>query len=224
MSSKLPKKALKPEPDFSLETETAEPVCGIDEVGRGPLAGPVVAACVYIPDDVRDMDFIAGIKDSKKLSPARLEQLFDQIQQHCHYSVAEITPAEIDEINIFQASLKAMAKAYLGMKVRLPYALIDGKFTPDIPCQARAVIKGDNVSKSIAAASIIAKVTRDRYMHKLHQAHPHYGWERNVGYPTKEHMEAINMHGITEHHRKSFGPVKNFLLQGTTQKAAVSAA
>jgi ribonuclease HII len=204
--------------DFSLEDEIEGHVCGLDEVGRGPLAGGVVAACVYIPDDVRGMAFMAEVRDSKTLSWAKLERLYDVIMAHCACGVAEIAPAEIDEINILQASLKAMSHAYEAMDMRMAHALVDGNQMPALPCAATTVVKGDSKSKSIAAASIIAKVTRDRAMHRLATAHPHYGWESNVGYPSKAHLAGIDAHGITEHHRKSFAPVRNFIESGSTRK------
>jgi ribonuclease HII len=204
--------------DFSLEDEIEGHVCGLDEVGRGPLAGGVVAACVYIPDDVRGMAFMAEVRDSKTLSWAKLERLYDEIMANCHCGVAEIKPAEIDEINILQASLKAMSHSYEAMDMRMAHALVDGNKMPALPCSATTIVKGDSKSKSIAAASIIAKVTRDRMMHRLAKAHPHYGWESNVGYPSKAHLAGIDAHGITEHHRKSFAPVRNFIESGSTRK------
>ncbi len=216
MSSKSPVKASKPKPSFELEDTVNGPVCGLDEVGRGPLAGPVVAACVIIPEAVRVMDFVPHIRDSKTLGKKMLSSLYDEITAHCEWSVVELPPKEIDKINIFQASLKAMRESLL--QLRCPsMALVDGKYIPtDMPCSAQAVIKGDGKSVSIAAASIIAKVTRDRIMQNLHKQHPHYGWNTNVGYPSKQHRDAINAHGITVHHRRSFAPVKNFLEFGAT--------
>ncbi len=218
-------------PDFTLENTYDGPVCGIDEVGRGPLAGPVVAACVYIPEDKRSLAFIADIRDSKKLSKKKLACLFDEISVHCIYGIGEIGVKVIDKINILQASLKAMEEAFsscycpeqssegsLGLFQSQKlfqndsiHALIDGNKAPNLPCTMQTVTKGDDVSTSIAAASIIAKVTRDRIMTELAQEHPHYGWERNAGYGTKEHKEALQSHGITLHHRKSFAPIKKTL-------------
>jgi len=231
-------------PDFTLENAHQGPVCGLDEVGRGPLAGPVLAACVYIPQEKRELAFVSEIRDSKKLSKARLEHLFTQISEHFTFGIAEISPQEIDEINILQASLKAMEGAFqiCTSPRRRPgpsgneeqdtglcryddndwndmTALIDGNHIPkNLPCPAQAVIKGDSKSVSIASASIMAKVTRDRLMTKLAQDHPDYGWERNVGYPTAEHLSAIDAHGITPHHRRSYAPVHNFLEFGTVKR------
>ena len=163
MSTKSPAKASRP--SFALEDNHDGPVCGLDEVGRGPLAGPVVAACVTIPEPVRVMDFIPHIRDSKALGKKMLASLYAEITAHCRWSVVEISPQEIDRINIFQASLKAMRDALY--QVEAPAAaLVDGKHIPkNMPCSAQAVVKGDSKSVSIAAASIIAKVTRDKIRH-----------------------------------------------------------
>jgi ribonuclease HII len=198
-------------PDFELEQSFNGPVCGLDEVGRGPLAGPVVAACVFIPENLYALPFVPAIKDSKKLSPVQLEKLYALITQNFIWTVAEIPPATIDEINILQASLRAMAEALDKTAHEFVHALVDGNKLPKLPCTATAVVKGDSKSTSIAAASIVAKVTRDRLMHQLHLEYPCYGWDRNVGYPTKAHIEAIEQYGITEFHRKSFGPVRSHL-------------
>lgn len=201
-------------PDFSLEDAIGGPVCGLDEVGRGPLAGPVVAACVYVPDKCRSLLFIRQIRDSKKLSSAKLSELDVLIRTHCVWQIAEIGPEEIDEINILQASLKAMRLACIGAGAEFSHALVDGNRMPSgLPCPASPVIGGDSLSVSIAAASIIAKVHRDALMSALHVQHPHYGWDRNAGYPTAAHREAILRHGITPHHRKSFGPVREHIIQ-----------
>jgi len=196
--------------DFSLEDEHDGVVCGLDEVGRGPLAGPVVAACVVIPKDKRTLEFIADITDSKKLSAVKREILYDQITMHFPHSIAEISPDEIDEINILQASLLAMTKAHDDVG-NIDVALVDGNRAPNLSSRIITVVKGDQKSKSIAAASIIAKVHRDHIMQKLAKEHPYYGWETNAGYPTAQHKDALKTHGITLHHRKSFTPVRNVL-------------
>ena len=207
-----PKKQTVSGPDFSLEDKIPGPVCGIDEAGRGPLAGPVVAACVHIPKDVRVFEFIKYINDSKKLTDKKREFLFIKITEHCSYGIAHCTPYEIDEMNILQASLTAMERAFALMPQQAEHALIDGNKIPkNLPCSCTPVVKGDARSISIAAASILAKVTRDRIMRALAQDHPHYGWERNAGYPTAEHRAALALHGPTEHHRRSFGPVRAVL-------------
>lgn len=196
--------------DFSLEDQYDGIVCGLDEVGRGPLAGPVVAACVVIPKDKRMLDFISEIQDSKKLSAKKREELYDKITTHFPYAIAEITPEEIDDINILQASLKAMKIAHDTLD-NIEYALVDGNKAPQLSSHTMTVVKGDSKSKTIAAASIIAKVHRDRIMLALSKQYPHYGWSNNSGYPTKQHRAAIQEHGITPHHRKSFAPVRNFI-------------
>ena len=215
---KSPAKALKP--NLELERAIEGPVCGLDEVGRGPLAGPVVAACVYIPENTYTLPFICEIRDSKKLSEKKLETLYAAITQHFIWGVAKISPSEIDEINILQGSLKAMRHALDLTGKRFAHALVDGNKLPHLPCSAQTVVKGDSKSVSIAAASIVAKVTRDRIMRKLHEEHPHYGWNTNVGYPSKAHLAGIDQHGITPHHRKSFAPVKNFLEFGSVRPAS----
>lgn len=199
--------------DFHMEHEYEGPVFGIDEVGRGPLAGPVVAACVYIPPPIRNHPFVSDIKDSKKLSKPKLKILNGLIHDYCEVSIAEHTPQEIDEMNILQASLSAMKNACSFMMHLHPEcALIDGNKVPlNMPVNSKAVIKGDGISKSIAAASIVAKYYRDEIMEKLHKEFPYYGWDRNVGYPTTQHRSAIEQHGITPYHRKTFAPVRNFI-------------
>lgn len=211
-------------PDFELEDMHDGPVFGLDEVGRGPLAGPVITACVYIPQHARELAFISDLKDSKKISKPKLEVLYGLITQHCEWQVAEISPAEVDEINVLQASLKGMCIACNSMATEPAFALIDGNRMPkELCCNAQTVVKGDNKSYSIAAASIVAKVTRDRIMKALHQEHPHYGWDSNAGYPSPAHLEGIDAHGITDHHRKSYAPIKNYLEFGMTRQASKTA-
>lgn len=202
--------------DLSLESAYSGPVCGIDEAGRGPLAGPVVAACVYIPDTAHDLSFWGAVNDSKKLTARRRISLFAEIVAQSHYGIAQCTPAEIDELNIHHATLMAMARAYENMSAAFPatkpvVALVDGKFCPRLACPAQPVVKGDSLSISIAAASILAKVTRDRIMQDLHKAYPHYGWDSNAGYPAPVHLAGMKIHGITPHHRRSYAPVRAIL-------------
>lgn len=207
-------------PDFSHEDDLQqasghEIVIGVDEVGRGPLAGPVVAAAVYIPD--RRFEWLQIVNDSKKLTAKKRDTLNALIHEHCVCAVAEVTVDDIDKMNILQASLHAMTIATHKLAEKLSgtnYAcLIDGHIIPaKLQGKSRALKKGDSLSLSIACASIIAKVYRDTYMQELATAHPHYGWESNMGYGSKKHMDAIKTHGITEHHRKSFAPVKEALL------------
>ena len=186
-------------------------VCGVDEAGRGPLAGPVVAAAVIL--DPRQP--IAGLNDSKKLSAKRREVLAMEIRERAlAWAVAEASVDEIDRINILQASFLAMRRAVAGLSLAPDHLLVDGNRLPrDLPCRAEAVVKGDARSLSIAAASIMAKVTRDRIMVDLAQQHPGYGWENNAGYPTSEHLAALLNLGVTPHHRRSFRPVYNILYQ-----------
>ena len=203
-------------PDFSHEDAVNGLVCGIDEAGRAPLAGPVTAACVYIPDDVRELDFWKDVKDSKKISLKKREILFEKIKATCCYGVATADQEEIDTLNIHYATFLAMRRAYKNMcddfTLSPKKVLVDGKFVPELFCEREALVKGDNRSYSIAAASILAKVTRDRFMTELHAQFPFYGWDRNAGYPTKEHLTALKLHGITSYHRKSFEPVRQYSL------------
>lgn len=200
---------------FDLENQILGPVCGLDEAGRGPLAGPVVAACVYIPQEVRAESFWAQVNDSKKLSEKKRDALYDLIIAHTHFGIAESTTQEIDEINILQASLLAMSRSLdimsANFKITPALALVDGNRKPKMSCPVQTVVKGDSISLSIAAASILAKVTRDRTMNDLCEQFPMYGWSRNAGYGTAEHLRAINDHGVTKHHRSSFAPVRNAL-------------
>ena len=180
---------------------------GIDEVGRGPLAGPVVAACVHIPDV--SMPWLTEVTDSKKLTKKKRETLAALIQQHCVWSIAEISPQEIDDINILQATMKAMTQCANDLSESLDMIYVDGnRLPPNLPCDADAVIKGDSKIKEIACASIIAKVYRDNLMQQLAKKFPHYGWETNSGYGSKKHIEAIEKYGVTIHHRLSFAPIK----------------
>ncbi len=213
-------------PDFSFEQKYQQKICfGLDEVGRGPLVGPVTAACVYVPKDKQDLSFWLDVKDSKKISKPKRALLFDLITEHCHYGIAEAGIDEIAEHNIIGASYLAMRRAYekclhsTSQDDHERLALIDGKAPPtSFPCPFEMIIKGDNISSSIAAASILAKVSRDRLMSSYAEQYPHYGWESNSGYPTKEHLDAIDVYGITEFHRPSYGPVQNFLQYGQTRR------
>lgn len=178
-------------------------IAGVDEVGRGPLAGPVVAAAVILQEGY----VLKGINDSKKLSEKKREELYEKIvKEAVCYSVYLVQPDKIDEINIYQASKLAMTEAVCQLKVQPDQLLIDAMEVP-LPIDQVKIIKGDEKSISIAAASIIAKVTRDRYMKKLDQVYPHYGFKSNMGYGTKEHLEALRTFGATKIHRKTFSPV-----------------
>ena len=176
-------------------------ICGVDEAGRGPLAGPVFAAAVVLPDG----HIIEGVNDSKKLSEKKREMLFDKIIEECVcYSIGTASEKEIDEINILQATYLAMKRAVEGLEIKPDYVLIDGNRMPPLDIPAETIVKGDGKSASIAAASIIAKVSRDRYMLELAKKYPQYEFEKHKGYGTKLHYEKIAEHGISDIHRKSF--------------------
>ena len=176
-------------------------VCGVDEAGRGPLAGPVFAAAVILPENT----MIDGLNDSKKLSEKKRELLYDEIKSKAvACNVALSTEKEIDEINILNATFLAMRRAVDGLSVRPNFALIDGNRTPELNVTARAIIKGDALSASIAAASILAKVERDRLMKILSEKYPEYSFEQHKGYGTKLHVELIKKHGPSAIHRRSF--------------------
>ncbi len=194
-------------PHFELERQAACIVAGIDEAGRGPLAGPVVAAAVILPDPAHT-SLPPGINDSKALSPTRRDEIFTRLRQVAVIGVGLASVDEIDLHNILQATLLAMGRAVWALPQNPEMALVDGNQLPDLSCPAQAVIGGDGISLSIAAASIVAKVTRDRIMEGLAKVHPAYGWERNRGYGTAEHRRAIVAVGITCHHRRSFAPVR----------------
>lgn len=204
-------------PDFTLVNQHKGWVAGIDEAGRGPLAGPVVAACVFIGAADKAAPFWSGIQDSKKLSLIRREALYTHITQTLSYGVGVVDAPRIDEINILQATMEAMGLAYQQASIqadqRASMVLIDGNRVPSdlyhVPAQA--VVKGDDRCLAIAAASIVAKVTRDRIMRSLHQAYPAYCWAQNAGYGTKAHKQALQEFGPTPHHRRSFKPVRDCL-------------
>lgn len=198
-------------PDFTIETtlhnEGYTAVCGVDEAGRGPLCGPVVAAACILPPDAD----LPGLNDSKKLSPRRREQLFDLIrEQSVAYCVAEASVEEIDRLNILEADLLAMRRAIAGLHtpdgqpIRADFALIDGNIARDFPIPTRTVIKGDATSLSIAAASVLAKVTRDRLCIELDAQYPQYGIAKHKGYGTAAHMAALRQYGPSPIHRQKF--------------------
>lgn len=198
-------------PDLTIEAalyaEGYTAVCGVDEAGRGPLCGPVVAAACILPPDPE----LPGLNDSKKLTPRRREQLFDLIRERAvAYCVAEASVEEIDRLNILEADLLAMRRAIAGLHtpdgrlVRADFALIDGNIARDFPIPARAVIKGDATSLSIAAASVLAKVTRDRLCVELDAQYPQYGIAKHKGYGTAAHMAALRQYGASPIHRRKF--------------------
>jgi ribonuclease HII len=186
-------------------SEPAGLVCGVDEAGRGPLAGPVVAAAVIL-DPVHP---IAGLDDSKALSAKKREILFEQIREHAlAFCIAEASVEEIDTLNILQATMLAMRRAVEGLAVTPELAQIDGNRCPPLAIPAQAIIGGDALVPAISAASILAKVTRDRQLAELHRAHPQYGFDVHAGYGTARHMQALEQHGPCIHHRRSFAPVR----------------
>ena len=187
-------------------------VCGVDEAGRGPLVGAVVAGAVVLDPN----NPIAGLKDSKKLTAIRREYLYEQIMEKAKaWGVGEASPAEIDEINILQATMLAMRRAIEDLTTRLgtwpDKALIDGNRCPELPIAAEAIVKGDAKEPAISAASIVAKVTRDRQMQILHERHPEYGFAQHMGYPTEAHFAALKQYGACDQHRRSFSPVRKVL-------------
>jgi ribonuclease HII len=187
-------------------------ICGVDEAGRGPLVGAVVAGAVVLDPN----NPIEGLKDSKKLTPAKREFLYEQIMSKAKaWGVGEATPTEIDEINILQATMLAMRRAIEDLTARLGAwpnkALIDGNRCPELPITAEAIIKGDTKEPAISAASIVAKVTRDRQMMALHEQHPQYGFAQHMGYPTEAHFAALKQYGACDQHRRSFSPVRKVL-------------
>lgn len=187
-------------------------ICGVDEAGRGPLVGAVVAGAVVL-DPLKPIE---GLKDSKKLSAMKREFLYEQILEKAKaWGVGEASPAEIDEINILQATMLAMRRAIEDLAIRLgswpDKALIDGNRCPELPILAEAIVKGDAKEPAISAASIIAKVTRDRQMMCLDRRYPQYGFAQHMGYPTEAHFVALQQYGACEEHRRSFSPVRKVL-------------
>jgi ribonuclease HII len=200
-------------PDYVHESAAPQPVCGIDEAGRGPWAGPVVAAAVIL-DPGR---IPAGLDDSKRLTAARRAELYDALWGCARIGVGAASVEEIDQINVLQASFLAMRRALFDLRPSpaLALALVDGKLIPpELGCPAQALVGGDGRSLSIAAASIVAKVTRDRMMVALSQQFPGYGWETNMGYGVPAHADGLARLGVTPHHRRSFVPVHKILWEG----------
>lgn len=196
--------------DYSMERAFGAPgkaVCGVDEVGRGPLCGPVLAAAVILDPGA----IPAGLNDSKALTARKREALYDELISRCDWATGMASVEEIDRHNILKATMLAMFRAVEGLKSKPALALVDGNRAPKLNCPAKTIVKGDGRVLSIAAASIIAKVIRDRMMTELAREHPGYGWERNAGYGTGEHLDAIQRLGITPHHRRSFAPIRNML-------------
>ncbi len=204
----MPSATCSPPEQASFDWFAPGLLAGVDEAGRGPLAGPVVAAAVIL-DDARP---IAGLADSKALKPARREQLYDEIRAHALcVSVAWASVQEIDRLNILQATLLAMRRAVLGLRLKPARVQIDGNRLPLLDVPAEAVVRGDACVPAISAASILAKVTRDRWCQQLHDQYPHYGFAGHKGYGTAAHLDALARHGACPEHRRSFAPVARAL-------------
>ncbi len=186
------------------------PVCGVDEAGRGPLAGPVVASAVILTHPDLAGRIPDGLNDSKALSQSARERLLNEIKSNCYVGIGISEPEEIDRVNILQASLIAMARAVQALPVRAGHALIDGNRQAVLPCPQTTIIKGDARSLSISAASIVAKVTRDRLMVEAERSYPGYGFAQHKGYPTKAHREIVAKIGPCPIHRRSFAPIRAY--------------
>ncbi|MEE2692996.1 MAG: ribonuclease HII [Pseudomonadota bacterium] len=195
------------QPTFDIENGIGGLVAGIDEAGRGPLAGPVVAAAVILSPQCTP----AGIRDSKTLSEPRRKDIAAALMKVAHVGVGVASVEEIDRLNILQASLLAMSRACAALPVAPAACIVDGHIKPKLDCPAFTVVKGDAKSMSIAAASIIAKVTRDKMMRDLARDFPEYAWDKNKGYGVEAHFAALAAHGVTPHHRRSFAPIHNML-------------
>ncbi len=202
-------------PDFMFEYEAIgeglSPVCGVDEAGRGPWAGPVVAGAAILDPETLPEDLRLGLDDSKKLKVDKREALFDRLKDHAIIAIGIASVEEIDRLNILQATMLAMTRALENLAVKPGMVLVDGNRLPSLPCPGISIVKGDGRSLSIAAASIVAKVTRDAIMAELAISHPGYGWQHNAGYGTKKHQQGLAEFGITEHHRRSFAPIRRLL-------------
>ena len=204
-------------PDFKFENEYNFDVAGIDEAGRGPWAGPVVAGAVVVKNKQLAEDLAENLDDSKKLTAKKREILYERLFEEeragrVYIGIGEASAQEIDELNILQATFLAMKRAVEQLPFCPKMALIDGNRTPKVfPCPSKSIIKGDSCSLSISAASIVAKVYRDRLMKELSLKYPGYGFEKNAGYGTAAHIEGLKKQGVTPEHRRSYKPIKNFL-------------
>lgn len=194
-------------PNFELEHKLFGVIAGVDEVGRGSLAGPVVSAAVIFTN--RNIP-INGINDSKKLTPKRRQILYDEIISIAKCAIGFASVEEINLYNILESTKLSMKRALINLNLELDYVLVDGNQAPSVKWPIKTIIKGDNLSISIAAASIIAKVHRDKIMDNLHKEYPHYNWNQNKGYGTKKHIDAIKLDGITKYHRKNFIPCHSY--------------
>ena len=189
-------------------------IAGVDEAGRGPLAGPVVAACVILPFGATHQKPIAGLRDSKKLTAKAREYLYNKITaQAIDWAVGDASVEEIEELNILQATLLAMRRAVLALTQKPNLVLVDGNQGPKIPYETQTIIRGDSKEPAISAASIIAKVTRDKIMLELDERFPEYGFQKHKGYGTKQHIDAIYQYGPSIHHRRGFEPIRTFMIQ-----------
>lgn len=195
------------EPSYKFDQAYETPIIGVDEVGRGPLAGPVISAAIILNKE----KIPEGINDSKKLSKKKREVINEELISQHSFAIGMASVEEIDKINILQASLLAMKRAVLNLNIKPQTILVDGNKLPDLKYNMYPIIKGDSKSISIAAASIIAKVYRDKLMQDLSLQYPGYYWEKNSGYGTKQHLLALNSLGVTPIHRKSFAPIYNML-------------
>jgi len=206
-------------PDFSLEESlglsTSAVIIGVDEVGRGPLAGPVTAAAVFVDRQKITLDLSTKIDDSKKIPQKKRATISKQIESMAIIGMGWASSGEIDQLNILEATMIAMQRAVLSLRKQIildpDYILIDGNKVPSFDFPSKAIVRGDEKSLSIAAASIVAKSKRDAFMTSLSKLYPCYGWEKNAGYGTREHLVAIERNGITAHHRRSFKPIANYL-------------
>jgi len=204
-------------PDFELEKIYDGMIVGIDEAGRGPWAGPVAAGAVIFKTRDLPQDLLEGLNDSKKLSPQKREKMYQRLREEetngkVAIGIGLASCREIDEMNILQATFLAMSRAVKQLEISPNFALVDGNRMPhNMPCPAQTVVKGDAKSYSIAAASIVAKVYRDRLMCRLAQTYPQYGFEKNAGYGTAQHIEALKKYGVTPEHRMSYKPIKEVL-------------
>ena len=206
-------------PDFSIEESlglsTRAVIVGVDEVGRGPLAGPVTAAAVFVDRQKITSDLLTKIDDSKKIPQKQRATLSKQIEGIAIIGIGWASSSEIDQLNILEATMLAMQRAIFSLRKQIildpDYILIDGNKVPRLDFPSKAIVRGDEKSISIAAASIVAKSKRDAFMTSLSKLYPYYGWEKNAGYGTREHLAAIEREGITVHHRRSFKPIANYL-------------
>ena len=206
-------------PDFSIEESlglsTRAVIVGVDEVGRGPLAGPVTAAAVFVDRQKITSDLLTKIDDSKKIPQKQRATISKQIEGIAIIGIGWASSSEIDQLNILEASMLAMQRAIFSLRKQIildpDYILIDGNKVPRLDFPSKAIVRGDEKSISIAAASIVAKCKRDAFMTSLSKLYPYYGWEKNAGYGTREHLAAIERAGITAYHRRSFKPIANYL-------------